>query len=218
MKKRNILFALALCAALAGCGRPAPSQGGKPSAPQETPGAVSAAPAGESLAPADPVTAPPAEESTEPAPPEGGQAATLYIGTRAGGFSEYPMAYEWELTPEKLIQGIADLTGWDLTLAEPVISGKGGMSVCLSSGSALFTGPPDPQKDEFHMYSAEQLAETILDSIQRTLQKGFVLEPGDPDSLEIWYYMAGEKPLELPNLGMSWPIDQPYQWASAVTG
>lgn len=90
------------------------------------------------------------------------------------------------------------------------------MSVCLSSESALFTGPPDPQKDEFHMYDAEQLAETILDSIQKTLQKSFVLEPGDPDMLDIWYYTAGDQPLKLPNLGLSWPVDQPYQWESAI--
>lgn len=212
MKKLTILFALALCAALAGCGQPAPSQGSGTSAPPETPGAISAPPAQE---PSDAMTVPPAEESTAP-PTESGQMATLYIGTKANGFTEYPMPYEGELTPEKLIQGIADLTGWDLTLAEPVISGKGGMSVCLSGESALFNGPPDPQKDEFHMYSAEQLAETILDSIQKTLQKGFVLEPGDPDTLDIWYYLEGDKPLELPDLGLSWPIEQPYQWASAA--
>ena len=200
MKKLEILFALLLCAALAGCGQPASSQGGEPT--QQPSEAVSASPAD------DPPQGPSAS-------PEGGQTATLYIGTKAGGFAEYPMAYEGALTPELLIQGISGLTGWNLALAEPVISGKGGMSVCLSGESALFTGPPEPQKDEFHMYSAEQLAETILDSIQKTLQEGFVLEPGDPDSLDIWYYMEGEQPLELPSLGLSWPIDQPYQWAGA---
>lgn len=125
------------------------------------------------------------------------------------------MTYEGELTPEVLIQGIADLTGWDLTLAEEVTSGKGGMSVCLANTSSLFVGPPDPQKDEFHMYDAEQLAETILDSIQKTLQEGFTVRGlGDPDALDIWYYIEGEKPLELPDIGRSWPIDQPYQWAA----
>ena len=198
MKKLAILFALALCAALAGCNQPAPPQGG-----------------GTSQKPSGTVSTPPAEDHTEPTPPAGGQTATLYIGTKAAGFAEYPMSYEGELTAEKLIQGIADLTGWDLTLAEDVVSGKGGMSVCLSSGSALFTGPPDPQKEEFHMYDVGQLSETILDSIQRTLQEGFVLEPGDPENLDIWYFMEGGKPLELPILGLSWPIDQPYQWAGA---
>ena len=147
--------------------------------------------------------------------PKGESTALLYIGTRAGGFQEYEMNYDGDLTPELLIQGIADLTGWDLTLAEPVISGKGGMSVCLSDESALFTGPPDPQREEFHMYDAEQLAETILDSIQKTLQEGFTGEGGDPDALDIWYCMEGEQPLELPALGLSWPIDQPYQWVGA---
>lgn len=149
-----------------------------------------------------------------PEPSSQSQTATLYVGTKAEGFAEYPLEYEGNLTPEILIQGIADLTGWDLTLAEEVTSGKGGMSVCLSSESALYAGPPDPQKDEFHMYDAEQLAETILDSIQKTLQEGFTGEGGDPDTLDIWYYMEGEQPLELPNIGRSWPIDQPYQWAA----
>ena len=156
-------------------------------------------------------------EPEEPTPPTDEQTATLYIGTKANGFTEYPMTYDRELTAEKLIQGIADLTGWDLTLAEDVISGKCGMSVCLSSESSLFTGPPDPQREEFHMYDVGQLAETILDSIQKTLQEGFTGEDGDPDALDIWYYMEGDQPLELPILGLSWPIDQPYQWVGAET-
>ena len=207
MKKLAIILVLALCLVLTSCGQPASTPSGEPS-PSDGASTPSAEVSAEPTVPAD--------ESAEPTPDEGEKTATLYIGTKAGGFSEYPMTYEGELTPELLIQGIADLTGWDLTLDEPVISGKGGMSVCLSSGSSLFVGPPEEQKDEFHMYDAEQLAETILDSIQRTLQKGFVLEPGDPDNLDIWYYSEGDEPLELPNLGLSWAIDQPYQWASAV--
>ena len=195
MKKLAILFALTLCVALAGCNQPAPPQGGQPSQ--------------------DAVSISPVEVPAEPTPPSVGKVAMVYIGTKAGGFTDYPITYDGNLTPEKLIQGIADLTGWDLTLAEDVISGKGGMSVCLSSESSLFTGPPDPQREEFHMYDVGQLAETILDSIQKTLQEGFTLEGGDPDALDIWYYMEGDRPLEHPALGLSWPIDQPYQWASA---
>ena len=207
MKKLAILFALALCVTLAGGNQPAPPQGGEPS--QEPSNSVTTSPVEELPTPT------PADESIDPTPAEGEQTATLYIGTKAGGFAEYPMIYEGELTAEKLIQGIADLTGWNLTLAEPVVSGKGGMSVCLSGESSLFTGPPDPQKEEFHVYDVGQLAETILDSIQKTLQEGFTLEGGDPDALDIWYYMEGDQPLELPILGLAWPIDQPYQWAGA---
>ena len=117
-----------------------------------------------------------------------------------------------------MIQGIADLTGWDLTLTEDVISGKSGMSVCLSNELALFTGPPDHLKEEFAMYDVSWLAEAILDSIQKTLQMGFTLEGGDPDMLDIWYYTEGDQSLELPALDLSWPIDQPYQWTGAISG
>ena len=211
MKKLAFLFALALCVALAGCNQPAPPQGDGPSEPQEIPEVDVII-----TEPEEPAEAlPPAEGPAEPTAPAVGQVAMVYIGTKANGFTDYPMTYEGELTAEKLIQGIADLTGWDLTLAEDVISGKGGMSVCLSSESSLFTGPPDPQREEFQMYDVGQLAETILDSIQKTLQEGFTLEGGDPDALDIWYYIEGDQPLELPILGLSWPIDQPYQWAGA---
>ena len=146
------------------------------------------------------------------------QTATLYIGTQREGFSEYELSYKDTLTPEVLIQGIGDQTGWDLTLAEPVATGKGGMSVCLTGESSLFTGPPEPQKEEFHMYDGTQLAETILDSIQKTLQMGFTGEGGDPDALDIYFYMEGEQPLELPDLGLSWSLYEPYKWREPSAG
>ena len=161
-------------------------------------------------------TAPPETEQPEVEQPETPDAAAneaiLYIGTRDSGFSEYPMTYEGTLTPEILIAGIAELTGWDMTLVEDVATGKGGMSVCFAETSTLFTGPPDPQNEEFFMFSAEQLAQTILDSTQKTLQMGFTGEGGNPDALDIYYYMEGEKPLELPDIGKVWPLDQPYAW------
>lgn len=201
-KKLSLLLCVLLCGTLAACQAAAPAGTDAPS-PAAT----------ETDAPAQST---PTAEPTQPAVAD--RPAVLYIGTRAGGFREYPLEHEGELAPEALIQGIGDLTGWDLTLAEPVTDGKGGMSVCLADRSALFQGPPEPQKDEFHMYSAEQLAETILDSIQKTLQNYYVIAPGDPDNLDIWYYREGEKPLELPELGLSWPLEEPYQWASARRG
>lgn len=202
MKKTSLLLAMLLCAALVGCDAPAAPTDGAPTQSQTA-----------TAAPTEPASTA-APGTAEPAP--AGQTATLYIGTGDTSFQEYPLSYEGELTPEVLIGGIAELTGWDLSLAEPVISGKGGMSVCLAGTSSLFVGPPDPQKDEFHMYDGAQLARTILDSIQKTLQRGFTGPGGDPDNLDVWYYMEGEKPLELPSLGLSWPLDQPYSWDAAT--
>ena len=136
--------------------------------------------------------------------------ATLYIGTE-GNFKEYTVEID-SLSPENLLKAMSELTGWNLALAADITTGKGGMSVCLSNNSALFMGPPDPQKDEFHMFDAETLCHTILDSIKKTLQENFVYEGGDPDSIDIYFYMEGEKPLTLENLGMSWSLEEPYSW------
>ena len=239
MKKIALVLFLVLCLTLAGCSVGNPASSGAETSGEAMSSSLESSVAAGSSAPEEspsPTPSPAPEESSsipsEPSETESSgtdqpvessegavsstvaeQTATLYIGTKAQGFTEYPMAYEGDLTPEMLIQGIADLTGWDLTLDEPVVSGKGGISVCLSESSALFMGPPEPQKDEFHMFSAEQLAETLLDSIQKTLQEGFTLEGGDPDALDIRYFLKGEQPLALPNLGLSWALDQPYQWA-----
>lgn len=238
MKKRIIalLFLSVFCFTLAGCSEKGfQALIGKGEAPASSTGAAS---------PADATPEPAAQPTPTPGFPEEGSASTLdgpgapasqpeddgpapsaaeaddfsvtlYIGTKAGGFQEYPYTLEREVTPEGLIQGIADLTGWDLTLEEDVTTGKGGMSVCLASTSSLFTGPPENQKDEFHMYGADQMAETLLDSIQKTLQEGFTGAGGNPDNIDIYFYMEGEKPLSLPDIGLSWPLDQPYQWSTA---
>ena len=136
--------------------------------------------------------------------------AVLYIGTE-GNFKEYTVEID-SLSPENLVKAMSELTAWNLDLAEDITTGKGGMSVCLSNDSALFVGPPDPQKEEFHMFDAESLCHTILDSIKKTLQENFVYEGGDPDSIDIYFYMEGEKPLTLENLGMSWSLEEPYSW------
>ena len=106
-EKLTILFVLIFCVSLVGCNQPAAPQGGEPSAPQKTPEV-------------DVIITPPAEGPDESTAPAVGQIAMVYIGTKVNGFTDYPIVYDGDLTAEKLIQGIADLTGWDLTLAEEV--------------------------------------------------------------------------------------------------
>ncbi len=226
-----VLLALLLtvCVALGGCGgkssdpaptpTPGPSAVNSPAAgssAQESSVPASAPEEGLASAGEDAPTLPPeAQEGI----PSGYPGDCVFIGTKAGGFAASPsMLEEDQVTPEALIARIAELTGWDLTLAEPVTTGKGGMSVCLASTSGLFTGPPEPQMPGYHVYSAEDMAEHVLDSIQKTLQWGFTGEGGDPDSLDIYFYMEGEEALSIPNIGFSWPLDEPYQWANATIG
>lgn len=139
------------------------------------------------------------------------QKAVLYIG-REDSFKEYAYEYEGELKPETLIQGISDTTGWDLSLADEVTTGKGGMTVSFAKTSALFVGPPETQKEEFFMYDADTLITTILDSVKKTLQENFVdtSAGGDPESLPIYYCMEGNQPLTFENLNVTIPMDEPY--------
>lgn len=130
----------------------------------------------------------------------------LYITLGGEDFQTYP--YNGEGTPTSLIQGIADLTGWNLTLADEIYSGKGGISVAFSTESSIFTGPPENQADEFHVFDSEQMTYAILDSVQKTLQN--YASSVNPDSVDIWYSMGDGQPLTIDSLGVILPIDQPY--------
>lgn len=35
------------------------------------------------------------------------------------------------------------------------------------------------------------------------------------DALCVYYYMQDDQPLTIESIGMSWPIDEPYQWPDA---
>ncbi len=143
------------------------------------------------------------------------ESAILYIGTKEVGFEEYTYPLHEDLTPDVLITAIEELTGWKMDLVENVTSGKNGMSVGFGPESALFVGPHDPQNVGFEVFDAYQLAQTMLDSIQKTLQMNFTTELGDPENLDIYYFMGDNQPLTIESIGKSWPIDQPYQWEMA---
>lgn len=162
--------------------------------------------------PAQPTEQPtqPTEQPTQPTeqPETQAYSATLYIG-RDGQFQEYPVTSSEEITPEWLIAQIASLTGWNLDLAEPVTSGRGGASVTFAESSSIVTGPPEPQKEEFFVHDSVELLQTILDSVQHTLQYYFV-DPtlGDPQSLDLYFSLNNED-IVLPD-GVVVPFDQPY--------
>ncbi len=193
MTKHLISLLLALTVLLAGC-QSAPAATTAPPAPSETIAPTTA------LAP-----------STEPSEPTG-KTALLYVGTQDTQFVSYPLVYHGALTAEQLISGLAALTGWDLSLADQVYSGKGGMTVTFASTATLFTLDSSGAQEGFQISDPPLLARTILDSIQWTLQNAFVQFPGDPTILDIWYAVEDSLPLELPEIEKFWPLDVPYQW------
>lgn len=133
--------------------------------------------------------------------------AVLYIGV-GNQFAEYPVEYTGELDengqipPEEVVSAMASLTGWSLDLAEPIFFGKGGITVSFADTSALFVGPPEEQREEFRVYDALQLDQTILDSLKKTLQCWAVdPELGDPDQVDVWFCGADGGDLALPAQG-----------------
>lgn len=131
----------------------------------------------------------------------------LYITLDGHSYESYP--YHGESTPEGLLKGIEELTGWNLSLADEITTGKGGISVTFAEDACLFTGPPEEQKEEFHVYDATQLVLSVLGSVQATLQNW--ASPAAPDNVDIYYAMGADiKPLTIENLGVTWPIDEPY--------
>ncbi len=160
------------------------------------------------------LTQTPASTTTQETDPDLTQAAgTLYIGT-TDSFKEYP--FSGEKTPDNLVAAIAELTGWNLALADSVTDGKGGMTVCFTKDCSIFTGPPAQQKDEFFAYDNINLARMILDSIQKTLQENYVDRElgGDPSNLDIYFCVMDNSnitDIAIPEEGMSVPMDAPYQ-------
>ena len=145
------------------------------------------------------------------------QAVTLYIGTD-DQFQQYQETYQGPLNdqgmvpPEGVVAQMAELTGWNLDLAGEITTGKGGITVTFAETCALFSGPPEVQKEEFHVYDSYQLDQTILDSVKKTLQNWAVVPgKGDPDSVDIYYCGPDGKDLVLINSGWTISSTQPYE-------
>lgn len=142
---------------------------------------------------------------------------TLYIGA-GDQFQQYEETYQGPLNDlgmvpaEGVVAEMAQLTGWNLDLAGEITTGKGGITVPFGENCALFTGPPEEQKDEFHMYDSYQLDQTILDSVKKTLQNWAVVPgKGDPDSVDVYYCGPDGKDLVLINSGWTISSTQPYE-------
>ena len=224
LKKFAALLAAALCISMAGCG--GQTSGVTQENSEAAQSVASSAVQGAAPEPSSTSSVPESSEAKSPSINlqnsfDEQKEATLYIGMRPDPshplpFDTYPLRYSGELTPELLIQGISELTWWDLTLADEVTTGKGGMTVCFADTCGLISGPPSPQNEEFFTFGVEEFSQTILDSIQKTLQMNFTGAGGDPDNLDIYYCMSGNRPVTIAPLGYSWPIDQPYHWENAA--
>lgn len=133
------------------------------------------------------------------------RSATLYIGMN-GEFKEYPLEAKEEVNYYTLVAGIAELTGWNLDL-ESAVEGNGKIVISFADTSSLFVGPPEEQKEEFRVLDAGQLDQTILDSVQKTIQEWVGTEDGEA---EVYFTAADGGDLVLSGIGVTISADEPY--------
>lgn len=136
--------------------------------------------------------------------------AVIYIGSGTD-YKESLFLVDGEITPEFLIEKIAETTGWNLDLADDVTTGKDGMTVCFAKTSSIFTGPPEEQNEDYFVYDKEQLCQEIFDSVKHTLQYNFVdPELGDPEELNVYFCTENNEPITIDEMGITIPADEPY--------
>ena len=133
------------------------------------------------------------------------ESVSLYIG-RDGDFYVYTQEISGEVTPESIIQSMTELTGWNLDVVSAV-EGNGKIVVSFAETSALYVGPPQEQKEEFHVLDARQLDQAILDSIKRTLEKWVGTEDG---TVEVYFTAADGGDLVLEDIGVTISADEAY--------
>ena len=123
-----------------------------------------------------------------------------------GEFKEYPLEAKEEVNYYTLVAGIAELTGWNLDL-ESAVEGNGKIVISFADTCSLFVGPPEEQKEEFRVLDAGQLDQTILDSIQKTIQEWVGTEDGQA---EVYFTAADGGDLVLSGIGVTISADEPY--------
>ncbi len=226
MKKSLVaLFLMGACL-LTACSAPATSQEIAQETAQEstTASTVETPPATEET----PAVETPAAETEDVAQADAAQAdvgecAVVYIGT-AGRFTAYdtsiPVADfangdDVNLYLESLIAEIGTLTGWDLSCS---VSSYRTVGVEMAPNNTVFSHPPEPQVEEFHMFDQYQLVETILDSIQKTIQMNLVGDAGDPDALAVYFSTEDGEDLIFPDIAMYVPMEEAYTGFMPIAG
>lgn len=129
----------------------------------------------------------------------------LYISLGDEKFTRYN--YSGEDSPAALIDGIENLTGWNLPLADEVTTGKGGITVSFEKTSSLFTGETENNKD-FSVTERKDLIFAILDSVKETLQVW--ANESNPDSVDVYFSATDDIPIIFEDLGVTLPIEKPY--------
>lgn len=116
-----------------------------------------------------------------------------------------------ELDPEALIAALAEETGWDLTLsASPTLDeDSNSVTVAFAEGSAIYAEPPEQQKDDYHVYDAQDLIYTVLNSVASTLYQNL-------EYSYVYFSAPDGGPIELSNGGYDFYLSNLCSWNESM--
>ena len=152
----------------------------------------------------------PTSETTTEETSEEVKSTVIYIGQKRD-YGKYNMLYTGELTPAKVLNGIEETTGWDLSLDKEITKRDDGYILCFSEDSIFYTGETLDEDDEFYLSSQEDFYVTVLDSITRSFQRHFKIDDKNPN---MYYWGADDSNLILTGTGKTLPKDVAYQHES----
>lgn len=105
---------------------------------------------------------------------------------------------------DMLIAIIEEVTGWNLTLAEPVSVSPGSFTIYFSEESSIYTGTVDSSKADFAITDRKQLTTTILDTIVANMNAAY------NESLTIYFASADGDDIVVPGTDMTISSAEPY--------
>ena len=130
---------------------------------------------------------------------------TIYIGTE-NNFKEFKVNIDKNASvtsqASQILNSIGDILGYRL-IANDIANGKGGMTVDFNSSSAPFnTNDSYIGNEQYTTTDNQDLAFTIFDSIEKTLQEYF------GQNLDVWFSLDSGS-ITIDNITI--PITEPYQ-------
>lgn len=105
---------------------------------------------------------------------------------------------------DALIAILAEATGWNLNLAEPVSVSPGSFTIYFAEDSSIYTGSVDTAKADFAITDRQELVYTILDSIVANMNTAY------DESLTIYFAAADGSDITIPDAGITISSSEPY--------
>lgn len=132
----------------------------------------------------------------------GDRTVTLFIWN-VDTYKTVQWRYRDNLTVQKLLEGLAHETNWELSTAAIKLRDQS-CTIWWADSSSLFTGLPKQQNKEYIVFDRKDLDAAILDSVKTTITENLGL------SYSVCYAGPNGGDLVLPGVNVTIPKDEPF--------